>query len=502
MSNLDSENDPESSGSTTNANSLGEEYERVAPTEKESPDLESPGIIAESGDVKSSEVPVVKASKKKASTERAAPRKRQRVESKRKQVLKATSTDRGAPSKQQSHTRSERNGSSSNANNSGDGCARVTPTEEESRNLESPGIADGLGDIKPAAVPVVKATKRKAPTQREAPRKRQRVESKRKQVLKASSSERGAPSKQQSSSAHSAVTQDNKSTSLRGHTKLGDYLNKYSQLNQIGQGGYGSVYAGTRRSDDFPVAIKYINECDVRRRSVDVIGTKCMIPIEVIAMHKAAGEPEFVGRSAVVSLLDWYDLGTMIILVMERPNPSLDLSHFLRNCGKVEEDFAKNIMKQVVEAAIEMDHAKVFHRDFKTPNILLQDISGDPRVRIVDFGVSLILWRKKYSYHNYYGTPAYIPPELYTHGTYQAGPTTVWQLGGLLYDMLHGVFTFDTLKFMEKQKHIRSDLSHDCQDFFTVCLAVEPEERATLEQILQHPWLVQTRLEPPTHHNP
>ena len=36
----------------------------------------------------------------------------------------------------------------------------------------------------------------------------------------------------------------------------------------------------------------------------------------------------------------------------------------------------------------------------------------------------------------------YIPPEWYLHGSYQAVPSAVWQLGVLLYNMLSGIFPF------------------------------------------------------------
>lgn len=34
------------------------------------------------------------------------------------------------------------------------------------------------------------------------------------------------------------------------------------------------------------------------------------------------------------------------------------------------------------------------------------------------------------------GTSCYKPPEFSIRGTYEAGPTTVWQLGAILYEML------------------------------------------------------------------
>ncbi|XP_058498826.1 serine/threonine-protein kinase pim-2-like [Solea solea] len=314
-------------------------------------------------------------------------------------------------------------------------------------------------DSRPSEVPVVKATKRKASAERETPRKKKKSDD---------------------------VTQNN--SCLLGHTCRDHFHDKYQQLGKIGQGGFGSVYDGIRTSDKLHVAIKHIRSSCVRRGSMMLNGIKCMIPLEVILLHKAAGEPESVGKSAAVSLLDWYDLKDRVILVMERPQPSVTLNSYLQSCGPVNEKIAKKVTKQLVEAAVKMEAVKIFHRDIKTSNILVQSTPGIFRMRVIDFGCGSILRKRHYNYRRFRGTPLYIPPEFMKYGIYQAGPTTVWQLGAVLYEVLHGVW-FNTFSFVTTKCKIRSDLSTDCLDFFKACLALEPGDRATLKQMLQHPWL-------------
>lgn len=55
----------------------------------------------------------------------------------------------------------------------------------------------------------------------------------------------------------------------------------------------------------------------------------CRIPLEVVLLLKfksAAG-----GTSAVVNLLDWYDLDYELILVLERPVPCMDLIDYMNS---------------------------------------------------------------------------------------------------------------------------------------------------------------------------
>lgn len=59
-------------------------------------------------------------------------------------------------------------------------------------------------------------------------------------------------------------------------------------------------------------------------------------------MQRVAGGAESLGKSAAVSLLDWYHLDKKLILVMERPMPSVNLSKYLKSMGGcLEEDKAK-----------------------------------------------------------------------------------------------------------------------------------------------------------------
>lgn len=57
------------------------------------------------------------------------------------------------------------------------------------------------------------------------------------------------------------------------------------------------------------------------------------------------------------------------------------------------------------------------------------------------------------------GTDDYTPPEWYSGFTYRAGPSTVWQLGAVLFEMLHGNSKFETKKFLKKELIINCGLS-------------------------------------------
>ncbi|XP_070773713.1 serine/threonine-protein kinase pim-2-like [Enoplosus armatus] len=267
-----------------------------------------------------------------------------------------------------------------------------------------------------------------------------------------------------------------------------DFEAKYEELEALGEGGFGSVFAGFQMSDKLPVAIKRIPQELVARKLLMKNGEVFDVPLEVALILKATGGPETAGGSAAVSLQGWYELDQELILVLERPVPCVDLRQYLEeNGGSLQEHEAKIIMRQLVEAAIELHSKQVFHRDIKLENILVETGAGVPRVRVTDFGCGC--FARKGHYRLFAGTPECVPPEWYMHKRYRARPTTVWQLGAVLYGMLDGHTTFDTLRFLRNKLPINSELSQNCQELLRMCLSKIPKQRPTLEQLQRHPWL-------------
>ncbi|TNN78706.1 Serine/threonine-protein kinase pim-2 [Liparis tanakae] len=269
------------------------------------------------------------------------------------------------------------------------------------------------------------------------------------------------------SGSTSSSQQNDGSTSISFTNRRPKFEDAYLQLKKLGQGGFGSVYAGKRISDNLPVAIKRIPKADVESRPL-VSDDSAPTVNTIVQLH-------------------WYDLDQEVLLIMERPVPCVDLLTYLyNNDGPLSEDQAKEIMKQLVEAAIKMLSDKVFHRDIKTENILVETTPDGPRVRIIDFGCGCFV--KKRTYYDYSGTSAYTPPEFYSTGRYAAGPTTVWQLGALLFELLDGHKQFITSEFLGKKINLNSELSQDCHNLLKMCLAINPRGRATLKQMQLHPW--------------
>ncbi|XP_054591604.2 serine/threonine-protein kinase pim-1-like [Nothobranchius furzeri] len=264
------------------------------------------------------------------------------------------------------------------------------------------------------------------------------------------------------------------------------FKTKYKQQDQLGEGGCGSVYAGYRRFDKLPVAIKHVPKKNVVWTDADENGWQ--LSTEVAAMLKLETERDrSIGRSAPISLLDWYNLKKELILVLERPVPAVDLLKYIeKNKKPLDENQAKIIIKQLVHAAKHLEDNKIFHRDIKPENILIETGSEMPRLRLIDFGLSC--FTDQTSDGCFYGTERFVPAEWLSEGVYDAGPATVWQVGAVLYETLHKK-EFNSVKFVKNKQTISKRLSRDCRSFLQKCLTKNSGRRPTLEELQHHPWI-------------
>ncbi|XP_057180905.1 serine/threonine-protein kinase pim-2-like [Triplophysa rosa] len=67
---------------------------------------------------------------------------------------------------------------------------------------------------------------------------------------------------------------------------------------------------------------------------------------------------------------------------------------------------------------------------------------------------------------------------------YYAELATVWSLGTLAYEMIHG-----HEKKKGKEPKLDSSLSRECRDFISECLQRNPLHRMSLKELMAHEWI-------------
>ncbi|XP_056309572.1 serine/threonine-protein kinase pim-3-like [Danio aesculapii] len=274
----------------------------------------------------------------------------------------------------------------------------------------------------------------------------------------------------------------------------------------LGEGGFGSVFAGMRRSDGLPVAIKYVSkERTERRLRVEGQGR---LPLEVALMTRVTSAPACPN---VLKLLDWFDCPRRYILILERPDPCQDLQSFCEENGCLDERLAKKVLVQLIAALKHCESRGVLHRDVKPENLLISTESQD--IKLLDFGCGDLLKRSAYKYFS--GTLQYAPPEWFCRQRYHAAPATVWSVGVTLFNILCDRFPFrGALRVTSRSKltfprnlstgkrlaersaevgcsvFLKTVLCvSECRQLIRWCLSPAAADRPSLDDIERHPWL-------------
>jgi serine/threonine-protein kinase len=193
---------------------------------------------------------------------------------------------------------------------------------------------------------------------------------------------------------------------------------RYRLVAMLGRGGMGEVYRADDLTLDHPVALKFLPAgvaADADR---------------LAQFHAELRIARQVSHKNVCRLYDLGDADGRRFLTMEYVDGE-DLASLLRRIGRIPQDKAIDIARQLCAGLAAAHERGVLHRDLKPANVM---IDGDGNVRIADFGLAVAAGDTMASRA---GTPQYMAPEQLSGGQASV-KTDIYALGLVLFELFTG----------------------------------------------------------------
>lgn len=254
-----------------------------------------------------------------------------------------------------------------------------------------------------------------------------------------------------------------------GHYILGETL---------GFGTFGKVKTAKHQLTGHKVAVKILNRTKIK--NLDVVG-KIRREIQNLKLFR---HPHIIKLYQVISTPN------DIFMIMEYVSGG-ELFDYIVKHGRLVEDEARRFFQQIVSGVDYCHRHMVVHRDLKPENLLLDQ---NLNVKIADFGLSNMMMDGEFL-RTSCGSPNYASPEIISGRLYAGPEIDIWSCGVILYALLCGTLPFDDEHVPTLFRKIRAGvfpipdyLNQSVVSLLKSMLQVDPIQRATIQDIIEHEW--------------
>ena len=271
---------------------------------------------------------------------------------------------------------------------------------------------------------------------------------------------------------------------------------KYKLMKFLGKGGFGWAFSVEDIDTKVQYAVKIIKEKDDPnfKNEINMLEKVSKFKNPYIVNMIEYGEEEIKVKSKPLKkrqyiILDYVSEG--------------ELFAYIYNIKKgLENKTAKLIFHKLLKGLETIHKSGICHRDLKIDNILMDKLFNP---KICDFGLATELKGKNGSglLFESVGTEDYKPPEMHYHRPYDGVNADIFCLGAILFTITTGGVGFkyalkddDFYKYIYKNKFDNywkkigfTQLDEDLKRLIFKMLSYKPEDRPSIEKILESPWL-------------
>uniref|UniRef100_UPI000392CFF2 Serine/threonine-protein kinase PAK 6 n=1 Tax=Homo sapiens TaxID=9606 RepID=UPI000392CFF2 len=280
-----------------------------------------------------------------------------------------------------------------------------------------------------------------------------------------------------------SVTHEQFKAALRMVVDQGDPRLLLDSYVKIGEGSTGIVCLAREKHSGRQVAVKMMDLRKQQRRELlfnEVVIMRDYQHFNVVEMYKSY----LVGEELWV-LMEFLQGGALTDIVSQ---------------VRLNEEQIATVCEAVLQALAYLHAQGVIHRDIKSDSILL---TLDGRVKLSDFGFCAQISKDVPKRKSLVGTPYWMAPEVISRSLY-ATEVDIWSLGIMVIEMVDGEPPYFSDSPVQAMKRLRDSpppklknshkVSPVLRDFLERMLVRDPQERATAQELLDHPFLLQTGL--------
>ena len=266
----------------------------------------------------------------------------------------------------------------------------------------------------------------------------------------------------------------------------------YDIKDVVGKGQYGVCRRAIRRADGLEVAIKSISRSKLlTQQDLEDVDR------EIAIMRHLAVHPN------IVQIIEVYEDNNYIHLIQELCKGG-ELFDQIINKGHYSEKEAADLVRTILYVIKHMHDLGVVHRDLKPENFLFATEVGEDKdkteLKAIDFGLSAYA-SKDTTLKECVGSSYYIAPEVLRRS--YSTEADLWSAGVILYillcgsppffgscdrDILHKVMRYQDGGLNFKFQPWPS-ISEGAKECVRMMLRLNPKERASIEEVLDHPWM-------------
>ncbi|KJH41271.1 kinase domain protein [Dictyocaulus viviparus] len=193
-------------------------------------------------------------------------------------------------------------------------------------------------------------------------------------------------------------------------------LADFKDLQEIGRGGFGIVYAATQLNGGRVALKKICSRAAGERIKSEIRAIRSLRHPNIVQFYE-----DFIEDGSTYVVMELCELGS--------------IRTYVKKNGPLNDRAAAYVLRQIISAVKYMHREGVLHRDLSCGNILISRIFSPDKisVKLCDFGLATHL-RKGETACTVVGTPGYIAPQVFKQEYDQAAD--VFSLGGVLYTLL------------------------------------------------------------------